>query len=71
MIFSSELVVFGAGGLILVIWSCFSTRGAGGTPIIGLAITVQPRGIGLAINMLTLLSSEGNGPVIYVLVLII
>ena len=50
------------GESILVIWSRRSKSGAGGAPIIGLAITVCPRGIGLAIRTFDLLSSDGKGP---------
>ena len=49
----------------MVIWSRFSKidkSGAGGAPMIGFAITVYPRGIGLAIKIFDLLSSDGNGP---------
>ena len=61
------LTRFGDGGSILVIWSRFSKidkSGAGGAPMIGFAITVYPRGIGLAIKIFDLLSSDGNGPAI-------
>ena len=62
---SKILTRFGDGGSILVIWSRFSKSdksGAGGAPMIGFAITVYPRGIGLAIKIFDLLSSDGNGP---------
>ena len=62
---NKNLTGFGDGGSILVIWSRFSKSdksGAGGAPMIGFAITVYPRGIGLAIKIFDLLSSDGNGP---------
>ena len=62
---NKNLTGFGDGGSILVIWSRFSKSaksGAGGAPIIGFAITVYPRGIGLAIKIFDFLSSDGNGP---------
>ena len=64
---NKNLTGFGDGGSILVIWSRFSKSdksGAGGAPMIGFAITVYPRGIGLAIKIFDLLSSDGNGPAI-------
>ena len=63
--YDKNLTRFGDGGSILVIWSRFSKidkSGAGGAPMIGFAITVYPRGIGLAIKIFDLLSSDGNGP---------
>ncbi len=62
---NKSLTGFVDGGSILVIWSLFSKSDkseAGGAPMIGFAITVYPRGIGLAIKMFDLLSSDGNGP---------
>ena len=62
---NKNLTGFGDGGSILVICSRFSKSdksGAGGAPMIGFAITVYPRGIGLAIKIFDLLSSDGNGP---------
>ena len=51
-----------SSGLTRLTSSTGRVKGAGGAPIMGLAITVNPAGIGRAIRILLFLSCEGKGP---------